>query len=249
MGGIIASFAHRMNQEGKLKGRVALITGASRGLGAAVAKRFAAEGAHVIALARTQGGLTDLDDAIRTATGESATLVPLDLRDHDAIDRMGAALFERFGKLDILVGNAAVLGALSPVGHFQPKDWAEVMAVNVTANWRLIRSFDQLLRRSDAGRAIFVTCAQGRAHTPYWGALAASKAALETMALTWAEEVADISPLRVNLVDPGPMRTRLRAQAFPGEIPEKVPPPETRTDAFVELAAADCARNGELVAS
>jgi NAD(P)-dependent dehydrogenase (short-subunit alcohol dehydrogenase family) len=232
---------------GRLKGRVALVTGASRGLGAAIAKRYAAEGAHVIALARTQGGLTELDDSIRAATGESATLVPLDLRDHDAIDRMGAALYERFGKLDILVGNAAVLGSLSPVGHFQIKDWDEVMAVNLTANWRLIRGFDQLLRRSDAGRAIFVTCAQGRARTPYWGALAASKAALETMALTWAAEVATVSSLRVNLVDPGKMRTRLRAQAFPGEKPESVPLPETKTDAFVDLAAPEWARNGELV--
>src|SRR5579862_1075011 len=228
-----------MASGGRLAGRVALITGASRGLGAAVAKRFAREGAHVIALARTQGGLTELDDAIKAGgSTDGATLVPLDLRDADAIDRMGAALYERFGMLDILVGNAAVLGSLSPMGHFQPKDWADVMAVNLTANWRLIRGFDQLLRRSDAGRAILVTCAQGRAHTPYWGALAASKAALEAMALTWAAEVADISPLRVNLVDPGPMRTRLRAQAFPGEKPESVPLPETKTDAFVELAEA-----------
>ena len=238
-----------MTPGGRLKGRVALVTGASRGLGAAIAKRYAAEGAHVVALARTQGGLTDLDDAILAATGESATLVQLDLHDHDAIDRMGAALYDRFGKLDILVGNAAVLGSLSPVGHFQPKDWAEVFAVNVTANWRLIRGFDQLLRRSEAGRAIFVTCSQGRAHTPYWGALAASKAALESIALTWAEEVAGISPLRVNLVDPGPMRTALRAQAFPGEKPDSVPPPETKTDVFVDLAEAGCARTGQRVAA
>ena len=241
--------------EGRLAGRVALVTGASRGLGAAVARRFAAEGAQVIALARTTGGLTELDDmiradsvdAIRADGGSGATLVTLDLRDHDAIDRMGAALFERFGKLDILVGNAAVLGSLSPMGHFSTADWAEVMAVNVTANWRLIRSFDQVLRRSDAGRAIFVTCAQGRKHTPYWGAYAASKAALETMALTWAAEVADISKLRVNLIDPGPMRTRLRAHAFPGEDASKLPLPESRTDAFVDLAAAEYARNGDVV--
>jgi NAD(P)-dependent dehydrogenase (short-subunit alcohol dehydrogenase family) len=241
--------------EKRLAGRVALITGASRGLGAVVARRFAQEGAQVIALGRTQGGLTELDDMIRADSGDAiradggsgATLVTLDLRDHDAIDRMGAALFERFGKLDIVVGNAAVLGSLSPMGHFQPADWAEVMTVNVTANWRLIRSFDQLLRQSDAGRAIFVTCSQGRAHTPYWGAYAASKAALETMALTWAEEVGGISKLRVNLVDPGPMRTRLRAQAFPGENPSKLPTPESRTDVFVELAAADCEKTGELV--
>ncbi len=225
----------------RLAGRVALITGASRGLGAAVAKQFAAEGAHVIALARTQGGLTELDDEVRAAGG-NATLVTLDLRDHDAIDRMGAALFERFGRLDVLVGNAAVLDVLSPMGHIQTADWAETMAVNLTANWRLIRCFDQVLRRSDAGRAIFVTCAQGRAHTPYWGAFAASKAALETIALTWAEEVGDISALRVNLIDPGPMRTRLRAQAFPGEDASKLPAPDSRTDAFVDLAAPECGR-------
>jgi len=233
--------------QGRLSGRVALVTGASRGLGAAIAKRYAAEGAQVIALARTEGGLAELDDAIKAAGG-AVTLVTLDLRDHDAIDRMGAALFERFGRLDILVGNAAMLGSLSPVGHFKPADWAEIMAVNLTANWRLIRSFDPVLRRSDSGRAIFVTCAQGRAHTQYWGAYAASKAALETVARTWAAEVGGITKLRVNLVDPGPMRTRLRAQAFPGEDASKLPLPESRTDAFVELAAADCVKNGALVA-
>ena len=238
-----------MASGGRLLGRVALVTGASRGLGAAIAKRFAAEGAHVVALARTQGGLAELDDAIRAAGGEPATLVELDLTEHDAIDRMGAALYQRFGKLDILVGNAAVLGTLSPAGHFSTDDWVEVMDTNLTANWRLIRCFDQLLRRSEAGRAILVTCAQGRAHVPYWGAYAASKAALETLALTWAAEVADISKLRVNLVDPGPMRTALRAQAFPGEDRTKLADPESRTDAFVELAAAECARNGEIVAA
>jgi len=241
--------------QGRLAGRVALITGASRGLGAAVARRFAAEGAQVIALARTQGGLTELDDLIRADSGDAiratgagpATLVTLDLAEHDAIDRMGAALYQRFGRLDILVGNAAVLGSLSPAGHFAKDDWALVQAVNLTANWRLIRCFDQLLRRSDAARAIFVTCAQGRAHTPYWGAFAASKAALETLAFTWAAEIADISALRVNLIDPGPMRTRLRAQAFPGEDPSALPAPESRTDAFVDLASAECVGNGEIV--
>lgn len=231
---------------GRLEGRIALITGASRGIGAAVARRFAAEGAHVVLLARTPGGLEEIDDLIRR-DGHQATLVPLDLRDADAIDRMGAALYERFGRLDVLVGNAAVLGGLSPVAHFSLADWAEVMAVNVTANWRLIRSFDALMRQSDAGRAIFVTSAAARAASPYWGAYAASKAALETMARTWAAEAATTSPLKVNLVDPGIVRTRMRVEAFPGEKPEELTPAEAITDVFVDLAAPDCTRTGEIV--
>ena len=224
--------------EGRLAGRVALVTGASRGLGAAVAKRLAAEGAQVVALARTQGGLAELDDAIQAAGGKPATLVQLDLTEPDAIDQMGAALYQRFGRLDILVGNAAALGSLSPAGHFTKDVWAEVMAVNLTANWRLIRCFDQLLRRSDAGRAVFVTCAQGRAHTPYWGAYAASKAALETLVKTWAAEVAEVSALKVSLVDPGIMRTRLRAQAYPGEDAAKHPVPEDRAGMVMDLVTA-----------
>jgi NAD(P)-dependent dehydrogenase (short-subunit alcohol dehydrogenase family) len=223
-----------------------LVTGASRGLGAAIARRFAAEGAHVVLLARTQGALEDVDDQIRRAGGQ-ATLVPLDLKDGDAIDQMGAALYQRFGRLDILVGNAAVLGGLSPVGHFALADWAEVMAVNVTANWRLIRSFDALLRQSDAGRAIFVTSGVTQAIFPYWGAYAASKAALETMARTWAAEVAATSSLKVNLVNPGVLRTRMRAQAFPGEDPLSHPEPDAITDVFVDLAVPECPRTGEIV--
>lgn len=230
----------------RLDGRVALITGASRGIGAAVARRFAAEGAHVVLLARTQGGLEEIDDDIR-AMGGSCTLVPLDLRQPDQIDQMGLALFQRFGRLDILVGNAAVLGGLSPVGHYAIKDWTEVMAVNVTANWRLIRSFDALLRQSDAGRAIFVTSGVTRGVFPYWSAYAASKAALETMARSWAAEVERTSPLRVNLVDPGVVRTRMRAEAFPGEDPAQHPPPEAVAEIFVELASPECRRNGEIV--
>lgn len=229
----------------RLNGRLALVTGASRGIGAAVAKRLAAEGAHVIALARTQGGLDELDDTIRAAGGE-ATLVPLDLRQFDRLDHMGLALHERFGKLDILVGAAGVLGTLSPMGHFEPKTWQEVFDVNVTANYRLIRSLDPLLRQSAAGRAIFVTCAAARDRAPYWGAYAASKAALEALVKIYAGEVAKTA-LKVNLVDPGIVRTKLRLQAFPAENTAKLKAPEDVTEMFVELAAADCARHGELV--
>ena len=234
-----------MSSSRRLTGRIALITGASRGIGAAVAKRFAEEGAHVIALARTVGGLEELDDEIR-AGGGTATLLPLDLRQFEQIDQMGAALYQRFGRLDVLVGNAGVLGSLSPMGHFEPKVWVEVMEVNLTANWRLIRALDPLLRLSEAGRVIFTTCAAAREATPYWGAYAASKAALETMAKIYAGEVAK-TPIRVNLVDPGIVRTNLRAQGFPGEDRSKLRGPEDITEPFVALATADCAHNGEVL--
>jgi len=229
-----------------LAGRVALVTGASRGIGRAVALRFAAEGAHVIALARTQGALEELDDAIREVGG-AATLVTLDLRLPDDIDRMGLALYQKFGRLDILVGAAGILGTLSPVSHIAPKDWDDVMAVNLTANWRLMRSFDALLRQSDAGRAIFVTAAVASHASPYWGAYAASKAGLETLVRSWATEVGRTTDLRVNLVDPGIVRTKLRAQAFPGEDPLKHKPPEEVTQIFVDLASPGCEINGEIV--
>jgi NAD(P)-dependent dehydrogenase (short-subunit alcohol dehydrogenase family) len=231
----------------RLAGRLALITGASRGIGAAVATRFAAEGAHVVLLARTVGGLEEVDDAIRAGGGE-ATLVPLDLRDFDKIDQLGASLYQRFGRLDVLVANAGVLGTLSPMGHFDPKVWQEVMDVNVTANWRLIRSLDPLLRLSEAGRAVFVTCAAARAFTPYWGAYAASKAALEAMVRIYAGEVAK-TKLKVNLLDPGIVATRLRATGFPTENRDHMKRPEDVTDPFVTLAAADCALNGETITS
>jgi len=229
----------------RLDGRIALITGASRGIGAAVAQRFASEGAHVVALARTVGGLEELDDAIRAAGG-AATLLPLDLRKFEQIDQMGAALYQRFGRLDVLVGNAGVLGSLSPMGHFEPKVWAEVMEVNLTANWRLIRALDPLLRLSEAGRVVFTTCAAARETTPYWGAYAASKAALETMAKIYAGEMTKTN-VRVNLVDPGIVRTKLRAQGFPGEDRSKLRSPEEVTEPFVALACASCAHHGEVV--
>jgi NAD(P)-dependent dehydrogenase (short-subunit alcohol dehydrogenase family) len=229
----------------RLAGRLALITGASRGIGRAVAVRFAAEGAHVVALARTQGALEELDDAIRAAGGQ-ASLVPLDLRDFAKIDQLGASLYQRFGRLDVLVGNAGVLGTLTPVGHLAPKSWDEVIAVNLTANWRLIRSLDPLLRQSDSGRVVFTTCAAARESSPYWGAYAASKAALETLARLYAGEVA-MTGIKVNLVDPGIVRSNLRAQAFPGEDRGKLAAPEDVTEPFVTAAAAECTRNGELL--
>lgn len=233
------------DRDGRLAGAIALVTGASRGIGAAVAERFAAEGAQVILVARTVGGLEEVDDAIR-AQGGTATLVPLDLCDGAAIDALGAAVAERFGRLDILVGNAAVLGVLSPAGHIDPEVWDRVIAVNLTANWRLIRIFDPLLRRSEAGRAIFVTCGVASGVFPYWGAYAASKAGLEMLARTYAGEVTKTA-VRVNLLDPGVVRTRLRATAFPGEDPASLAPPQSVAGAFVDLAAADCSRNGEVV--
>ena len=229
----------------RLDGRLALVTGASRGIGAAVARRFAAEGARVILVARTQGGLEERDDEVR-ALGGQATLLPLDLRDFDQIDRMGAALYQRFGRLDVLVGNAGVLGSLSPMGHFAPKTWQEVIDVNLTANWRLIRSLDPLLRLSDSGRAIFTTCTAARAATPYWGAYAASKAALETMVRIYAGEVRTTN-VKVNLVDPGTVRTNLRAQGFPGEDRAELAGPEAVTEPFVIAAAADCPHHGEIL--
>ncbi|MGH6934075.1 MAG: SDR family NAD(P)-dependent oxidoreductase [Dongiaceae bacterium] len=230
---------------GRLAGRIALITGASRGIGAAVARRFAAEGAQLVLVARTVGGLEDVDDAVR-ATGGGATLVPLNLADFEAVDRLGQTLFERFGRLDILVGNAAMLGTLTPIAHVKPREWTEVLNLNLTANWRLIRSLDPLLRASDAGRAIFVTADVARDPRAYWSAYGVSKAALESLVRTYAAEV-EKTRLKVNLIDPGPVGTSLRARAFPGEKPESLPSPDQVTDGFVELACEACQRHGELI--
>ncbi len=230
----------------KLKGRIALITGASRGLGAAAAVAFAREGAHCVLVARTVGGLEAIDDRIK-AIGGTATLVPLDVTDGPGIDRLGAAIHERFGKLDVLLGNAALLGVLSPVGHIEPKTFDEVMAVNVTANWRLIRSFDPLLRASDAGRAIFVTSGASRRVIPYWGAYATSKAALDMLVGIYAAEVAHTA-VRVNLYNPGPMRTAMRKQAFPGEDQDTLATPEAHAENLIQLALPSCTMNGEWVA-
>jgi NAD(P)-dependent dehydrogenase (short-subunit alcohol dehydrogenase family) len=228
-----------------LEGRVALVTGASRGIGAAVARLFAAQGAHIVALARTVGGLEELDDAI-SAAGGSATLVPQDLADLDAIDRLGAALYERFGKLDILVANAGVLGVLSPIAHVEQKVWDETMLLNVTVNYRLIRAMEPLLRLSDAGRAIFVTSGASRSPRAYWGPYGTSKAALDYMVGTWAQEVAKTS-IRVNLLNPGATRTGMRAAAMPGEDPSTLPAPEDIAPAFLDLASPACTKHGETV--
>jgi len=235
-----------MAKKKRLDGRIALITGASRGIGAAVAKRFAQEGAHVILTARTTGALEEIDDEIQKITGEPATLVPLDLTDFDAIDTLGGAIFERFKKLDVLVGNAGQLGTLSPLGHIDPHVWDQVIAVNATANWRLIRSMDPLLRASDAGRAIFVTSAVGHEARAYWGTYAVSKAALEMTALIYAAELEN-TPVRVNLINPGATRTDMRAQAFPGEDPDTLKAPEEITGLFVDLAEASCSLNGQIL--
>ena len=228
---------------GRLNGRLALITGASRGLGAALAERFGAEGAHLILAARTAGGLEEVDDRVRAAGGE-ATLVPQDLTHGEAIDRLGAAIAERFGRLDVLVGNAAELSTLSPIAHTDPDVFERTLSINAITNFRLIRSLDPLLRASSAGSAIFVTADVGAAPRAFFGAYAASKAALESLVMTYAAETAKTG-LRVNLVDPGPMRTRLRGKAFPGEEKAALASPDQRTERFVELAEAGCTLHGQ----
>ncbi len=231
---------------GRLAGRIALITGASRGIGAAVARRFAAEGAEVVLTARTIGGLEEVDDAVRAAGGKPATLIPLDLMNLDEIDQLGPLLHQHFGRLDILVGNAGTLGALTPVAYSDPKILQRLMTVNVMANYRLIRTLDPLLRLSDAGRAIFVTDLMEGESVPFWGLYAASKIALETMVRAYAAEVTR-PELRVNLLYPGVVGTALRAKAFPGEPQASLTQPDEVTDAFVDLADPACSRHGETV--
>jgi NAD(P)-dependent dehydrogenase (short-subunit alcohol dehydrogenase family) len=226
----------------RLENRVAVVTGASRGLGRAIALTLAKEGAHIIALARTQGGLEELDDEIKNIGG-SATLVPSDIKDYAAIDRLGAAIFERWKKLDILIGNAGILGKLTPLGHVDPKVFEDVMAVNVTANWRLIRSLDPLLRAADAGRAVFVTSGAAQDPMPYWGPYSISKAALESLVRTYAAEN-NSTTVRANCFSPGPTRTRMRAQVMPGEDPETLPTPEDVASQLVALCLPSFTDNG-----
>lgn len=227
---------------GRLEGRVALVTGASRGLGRSAAIALAKEGAHIIATARTEGGLTELDDEIR-AVGGAATLVPVDIQDFPAIDRLGGAIFERWKRLDILIGNAGVLGKLTPVSHVEPKMWDEVMAVNVTANYRLIRSMDPLLRQSDAGRAVFVTSGLANKCWAYWGPYSISKAALEAMVKTYAAEIAT-TKIRANCFSPGATRTGMRAKAMPGEDPMTLPHPDAVADQIIAMCEPGFNDNG-----
>lgn len=230
---------------GRLQDRIAVITGASRGIGRAVALGFAAEGAHVILIARTVGGLEEVDDEIRKVGGK-ATLVPLDITDFDGIDRLGATIYERWGKLDVLVGNAGTLGVLTPVSHLEIKAWDKIVSTNITANWRMIRSFEPLLKRSDAGRAIFVTSGSAHKAKPYWGGYAMSKAALDALVKTWAAECENTN-IRVNLLSPGPTRTAMRKQAMPGEDPTTLTKPADLVPLFIELATPACTKNGEIV--
>jgi NAD(P)-dependent dehydrogenase (short-subunit alcohol dehydrogenase family) len=231
--------------------RVVLITGASRGIGRAAALAFARSGAHVVALARTQGALEELDDeirALRPSEDSPATLAPLDLRDHAAIDRLGEAIYRRWGKLDALVGNAGILGVLSPLHHVDPKQWDEVLAVNVTANWRLIRSLDPLLRRSRAGRVAFITSgvASRAEFRAYWGPYATAKAALDAIARTYAAETANTSNIRVMLINPGPLRTLMRAKAMPGEDPTTLRTPDELAPKIVEICSPGWTETGKL---
>ena len=227
-----------------LASRIALVTGASRGIGYATARALAKAGAHVVAVARTQAGLEELDDEIRK-DGGAATLVPLNLTDFDGIARLGAALHERHGRLDILVGNAGVAGPSSPLGHIDLKSWNEVMAINASANFQLIRCMEPLLQQSDAGRAVFVTSAAASKASAYLGPYAASKAALETLARCWAQETAN-TPLRVNLFDPGPVRTRMRAIVFPGEDPLTLDTPDQAAEFLVPMCAPAWTGTGKL---
>jgi NAD(P)-dependent dehydrogenase (short-subunit alcohol dehydrogenase family) len=226
-----------------LASRIALVTGASRGIGNATARALAKAGAHIVAVARTQGGLEELDDEIRK-DGGTATLVPLSLTDVDGIARLGAALYERHGKLDILIGNAGVAGPSSPLGHIDLKPWNDVIAVNLTANFQLIRCMEPLLRKSDAGRAVFITSGAASKATAYLGLYAASKAALETLVRVWAHETAS-TPIRVNLFNPGPIRTQMRASVFPGEDPMTLDTPEQAAEFIVPMCAPDWTETGK----
>ncbi|MCF8504318.1 MAG: SDR family NAD(P)-dependent oxidoreductase [Caulobacter sp.] len=221
-----------------LKDRVALVTGATRGIGFQAALGLARAGAHVIALGRTQGALEALDDAIFAETGQHATLVPIDLKAPEGLDPLGAHIFERCGRLDVLVHSAAVLGGITPAGHIDLKRWDEAVAVNLTASWRLIRSFEPLLRASDAGRAIFLTTGRVQRPKAFWGAYAATKAGMEALVRCWADELESTS-VRAVLLDPNSMRTKMRAEAYPGEDPATVTDPAEIAPLIVQLALAD----------
>jgi NAD(P)-dependent dehydrogenase (short-subunit alcohol dehydrogenase family) len=224
--------------------RIALVTGASRGIGYATALALARAGAHIVALARTVGGLEELDDAVRAADS-AATLTPLDLRDYAGLYRLAAALNERHGRLDMLVGNAGMASVPSPLGHIDPKAWDEMMAINVTANWHLIRAMDPLLQRSAAGRAVFVTSGAATRVRAYWAPYSISKAALDVLVRTYAEETSSTN-VRVNLFNPGPTRTRMRALAMPGEDPMMLPTPDDVAAKIVDLCLPSFVETGKL---
>jgi NAD(P)-dependent dehydrogenase (short-subunit alcohol dehydrogenase family) len=224
--------------------RIALVTGASRGIGRAAALALARAGCHVVALARTVGGLEELDDAIKR-DGGSATLVPADLTDFAALDRLGAAIAKRWGRLDILIGNAGLLGPITPLGHVEPAAWEHVMAVNVTANWRLLRAVDTSLRASPNGRVVLVSSGAATACRAYWGPYSVSKAALEALARTYAAETVT-TPIRVMLLNPGPLRTAMRAEAMPGEDPMTLKTPQDLAPWFVKLADPEWTETGKV---
>lgn len=228
-----------------LKGRLALVTGASRGIGRAVALGLAQAGCHVIITARSLPSLESLDDEIQTAGG-SATLLQLDLKKGDKIDQLGPTIYQRWQKLDILIANAGILGPLSPLAHVTEDGWMTTIETNLNANWRLIRTLDPLLARSDAGRAIFVTSGAASGKYAYWGPYAAAKAGLEAMVKVWSHEVAS-THVRANLINPGATRTSMRSKAFPGEDPSTLPTPDELVPLFLELAAPECERNGDVV--
>lgn len=230
-----------------LAGRIALITGASRGIGRATAKGFAMAGATVVAVARTEGALTELDDELQLLGLPPLVLAPLDLAEGERIDQMAGLIARRFGRLDILVAAAAQLGGLGPVTHFDPPAIQRLVALNFTAQWRLLRAADPLLRRSDAGRAIFLTSTAARLSPAYWGPYAATKAALEALIRTYAAETETTTAIRANLLDPGAVRTRLRAEAFPGEDPATLPDPETLLPTLLRLATPECSETGQIV--
>jgi NAD(P)-dependent dehydrogenase (short-subunit alcohol dehydrogenase family) len=234
-----------MKNKKPLQDRLALVTGASRGIGRAIALALADRGAHVVVSARTVGALEELDDEIRSRGGK-CTLLQLDLRNGDKIDQLGPTLFQRWGKLDILIGSAGILGPLSPLPHVTKDAWEQVIDINLSANWRLIRTLDPLLKRAPDGRAVFLTSGASSGKYAYWGPYAVSKAGLETLVKTYAEEVAN-TPVRVNLLNPGGVRTQMRAKAFPGEDPSTLPTPDDLVPLFLELVSPECDRNGEIV--
>ncbi|MFT3730811.1 MAG: SDR family NAD(P)-dependent oxidoreductase [Hyphomicrobium sp.] len=228
-----------------LSGRIALVTGASRGIGRAVAVGLARAGAHVILAARSLGALEAVDDEIRSA-GDAATLLQIDLRKGDRVDQLGPTIYQRWQHLDILVANAGILGPLSPLGHTTDEGFLATIDINLIANWRLIRTLDPLLKRSDAGRAIFVTSGAASGKYAYWGAYSASKAGLDALVQSWAAELTNTS-VRANLINPGATATQMRAKAFPGEDPATLPSPEDLVPLFLELASPKCQRNGEII--